>query len=200
MGGANGARLRLPPRSCLSTRYTSIVARQSSSARWLPWTGTSSASAGAASRYGPSCSRLTPLCISLRTTAISMIASRAGLKPVVSISSTQYGDASSSRSSGSTGRSTKGRFRPRRVKSVDPSVSTSWTPTDPIPATKPTANALRTLSVSLVNEDRILSPLACGQSAIPGVRFRRSLQPQAASPSATLNQDSLRLRRSRSFC
>ena len=46
-------------------------------------------------------------------------------------------------------RSTTGRRRPRTVKSVDPSASTSCTPMVPMPATKPTAKSLRALSVSL---------------------------------------------------
>ena len=70
-------------------------------------------------------SRVAPSSVSLRMTAISMIEWRSGLNPVVSMSRTQNEDPSPSASSGSTGRSTRGRRRPRAVKSVDPSASTS---------------------------------------------------------------------------
>ena len=95
-------------------------------------------------------SRQTPSRVSLRMTAISMIASRSGLSPVVSMSRAQNPVASRSGSSRSTGRSRRGRRLPRTVKSVAPSASTSCTPTAQIPAMKPTANALRTLSVILI--------------------------------------------------
>ena len=80
-----------------------------------------------------------------RMTAISMIESRFGLNPVVSMSRTQNGVASPLGSSRSTGRSTRGRRLPRTVKSVDPSASTSCMPTVPMPATKPNREQLSDL-------------------------------------------------------